>query len=102
LTCATPAFGRIGDDRTQLADAGTDSAERDEVCARRTSDHVCEGRFSAPRRTPQDERGHRIAFDRAAQRRIRTEHVFLTDDLVERLRTQPCSQRRSRCVSGGE
>lgn len=56
-------------------------------------DHLGDRRLADARRTPQDQADEPIAGDDAAEERVRSEQVFLANDLIEGARAQPIGER---------
>jgi hypothetical protein len=87
-----------------VLDTGGDGGQLDEAASGGVRHHVRGGRLAGTGRAPQDHRGRACSALRplrqAAQRRAGGQQVPLSDQLVDRARTHPHSQRRARTGRG--
>ena len=82
----------VGHHGFDFFDSRQNRTEGQKLAARHTGDNTREGSLAHPGRAPQDDGGQLIAFNLGAQRFARTQHMFLSGEVVERFRPQPVRQ----------
>ena len=96
LAVGAAVLGRL-EDLPELRHAGEDRADLDEMRLCLARQQPGDGGLAHAGRTPEDERAERSRRQHGAERAIGAEQLVLADDLRERLRPQPVSER-TRCV----
>jgi hypothetical protein len=95
----------LGDDASEVGDAGGDGAEGDEVGLGLGGDDAGEGGLAAAGRAPEDDRGELAGVDEAPEELATADEVLLADVLVEGARPHAGGERGGgvvRVVEGGD
>ncbi len=94
-------FAGLGDDATEVGDAGGDGRERDEAGVRALGDDAGEGGLAGAGRAPEDDRGELPGLDEASQQLAFSDDVLLAHVVVQGAGPHAGSERRAGRVGGG-
>ena len=89
---AQPIAGS-GNRLAQIGDTAGDSAHGHEMRMCGVGDHTSGGGFASAGRSPQNQGAEAVRLDRLAQKRAGANHMLLTNQLVQRLRSHARGQR---------